>query len=232
MTIEPERSFGRLVAHGLGNDQDALYSMRVALPAAPVWLPNFRYWPHFFAPSDQGSQSTCVAHALKHWMQTAPVIQTSPSKPPFQIDLYREIALIDEWPQNDNGDLTWGTSVRAAFKWAQAHGYVTEYRWALNPTDLSEWLLTKGPVVVGIGWFDGMMVPDATGMVVPTGTFRGNHAVLVLGRNRARGDYTLLNSWGTTWGRNGRARIKDADLNRLIFEQGGEAAAGLEVRLS
>lgn len=237
MTNEPERFFGRLDAHGVGDDQDVAYSMSMALPAIPVVLPNFRYWPHFFPALDQGQTSTCVAHALKHWMQAAPVIQTSPTKPPFPKQVYRDLVLLDEWPSNDgeatapDSGLVSGTSVRAAFKWAQGHKYVTEYRWALNPADLAQWVLTKGPVVIGVGWFDGMMNPDGQGFLYPVGALRGGHSVCVIGRNQIRGDYTILNSWGPMWGRGGRARIKDADLNRLIFEQGGEAAAGLEVRI-
>ena len=174
----------------------------------------------------------CVAHALKHWMMLAPTVQTSPKRPPFPRDIYDDLILIDEWTANDSDpSRSFGTSVRAAFKWAQRAGYVGEYRWALNAQDLIEFVSLVSPVQIGIGWFDGMMVPDAQGFIHPTGAYRGGHSVLVVGRNNIRHDYTILNSWGTGWGRNGRARILDDELHRLIFEQGGEAAAGLERRL-
>ena len=234
MINHPERHFGRIAAHDLGDDRDVLYSMRLALPP-PVRLPEYRYWPNVWGPLDQGATSTCVPHALKHWMLPAPVVQTRPDRQPFPYDVYRDLVLIDEWPDNDGGalpgqSLNFGTSVRAAFKWAQHAGYVSEYRWAQNMADLSEWLLTKGPVVIGCGWFEDMMAPNVNGFIDPTGTFKGGHAACIVGHNARRGDYTILNSWGSSWGRNGRARISGSDLERLIFEQGGEAVAGLEVR--
>jgi hypothetical protein len=230
--------FGRIPAHGVGDDKDALYSMRVALPEAPVApLPRFRYWPQVWGPLDQGRTSTCVAHALKAWMMTAPVVQTRPDRPPHPFEMYREFVKLDEWAFNDfeatgpDSGLQFGTSVRAAFKWAQSKGFVSEYRWALNRYDLAEWVLTKGSVVIGVNWTEGMMNPDAAGFVWADGRYLGGHSVCIVGHNRERGDYTFLNSWGANWGRNGRARIKAELLEMLLFQQGGEAVAGLETRL-
>lgn len=234
--IDRANSLGRIAAHNLGNDQDAAYPMSMAF-TVDVPLPNWRYWSHFFGPLDQLATGTCVLHAVKHWMQAAPVVQTSPRRPPFPYDMYRQVVLLDEWFDNDHeatqpdSQLFFGTSVRAAFKWLQGRGYVGNYLWAQNPDQLQRFVLTQGPVVIGIPWHEGMFLPDEHGFIQPDGAVAGGHSVLVIGHNKVRGDYTILNSWGPNWGSNGRARIKSADLHKLIFDSWGEAAAGIETRL-
>lgn len=230
MVSPEERAFGRLEAHGIGDDQDRSYPMRAAIAAVP--LPPFRYWPFFARPFDQGVTGTCVGHGGKNWMLSAPVMQTKRDGPPTPFDLYREACAVDEWTQNDNGDLNFGTSVRALFKVLQARGLVAEYRWASNMQDVIDFVLLHGPVVIGVNWYEGMLRPDASGYINLTGSVVGGHCVLVVGHNRTRGDFTIVNSWGDWGPKHGRALIRSADLQRLLFNEGGEAAAGLEVKLT
>lgn len=223
----PERAFGRIAAP---DERDNAFPLRAALPRR-VALPTSRYWHLSYPPLDQGATSTCVGHGGKHWMLVGPVIQTRPQIAPTAFDLYRECTKVDEFPANDGGDLSYGTSVRALFKVLSALDLIDEYRWAQTMDDVRDFVSTQGPLVIGVNWYEGMMEPDARGYIAPTGKAVGGHCVVVIGRNNKRGESTILNSWGR-WGRtgNGRALIRDPDLERLIFAEGGEAAAGLEVR--
>jgi hypothetical protein len=231
MTEPEEVNFGRLPAHGLGEDKDEQYPLRALLPRR-VELPRYKYWSFFHQPLDQGSYGTCVGHGGKHWMLAAPIVQTKPTAPPTAVDLYRECLPIDEWAGNDGGDMYFGTSVRALFKVLKNRGLVSEYRWALSPDDVREWVSLKGPLVIGVNWYAGMMNPDSLGYLNLTGGVIGGHCVIIIGTNNVRRDYTILNSWGR-WGikGNGRALITHDAMNRLIFSEWGEAAAGLETRL-
>lgn len=229
MVSPEERAFGRLPAHGVGNDQDRAFPLRAAIMALP--LPDYKYWPFFVKPLDQGATGTCVGHGAKSWMLSAPIVQTKRDGPPSPFDLYRDSCLVDEWPGNDDGDLNFGTSVRAMFKALQTRGLVAEYRWAMNMQDVIDWVLLHGPLVIGVNWYEGMLHPDAKGYIEPTGTLVGGHCVLIVGHNHTRGDFTIINSWGDWGPKHGRALIRAVDLNRLLFTEGGEAAAGLEVML-
>lgn len=238
MTDPGRVSFGRIDAHGLGEDQDAAYPMRLALEVPPA-PPLYNYWDYAWKPLNQLATGTCVAHGLKGWMLATPIVQTSPTTAPMPYLMYRDIVLLDEWAENDqeahgpDDGLQFGTSVRAAFKWAQMHGYVAEYRWASNIEDVALWIATKGPVVAGTLWYEGMMDVDAQGYIHPTGGILGGHCYVIFGVNFDRRDFTILNSWPDFGIANtGRARITFDDLDRLLFREGGEAAAGLEVPLA
>ena len=59
------------------------------------------------------------------------------------IDLYRACKQIDGIPNEE------GTYARALLKVLQGQGRVGRYLWAQNPTDIKNWVLTTGPVMVG-----------------------------------------------------------------------------------
>jgi hypothetical protein len=226
--------FGRLPAHGLGDDQDEAYPLRGVLPAVAVALPPYKYWSNFYKALDQGATGTCVGHAAKQWMLAGPVRQTTPTADPSAFQLYLEACKNDEWPENDYGDLMFGTSVRAMFKVLQKRGLLTEYRWAQSIADVRDFVSLKGPIVVGSWWYEGMFWPDAEGVITPTGSRAGGHAYLIIGTrvtDTGEREYRILNSWGPDWGERGRAWISEEDLDRLIFAEGGEAAAGIETRI-
>lgn len=226
-----DRGFGRIEAHGVGDDKDDQFPLRAAIPRA-VALPRTRYWSFFYKALDQGSTGTCVGHGGKDWMLAGPVTQTKPFTPPTAIDLYVECTKVDEWPQNDNGDLNFGTSVRALFKVLQARGLVAEYRWAQSLADVQEFVSLVSPLVIGVNWYDGMMFTDKDGFIHPTGGIAGGHCVIIIGVDNVKRRFRILNSWGPGWGQSGRAWVSFEDMERLIFAEGGEAAAGLETRLA
>lgn len=75
---------------------------------------------------------------------------------------------------------------------------------------------------------NSMFTPDTTGLVKVEGAIAGGHAFICLGYDDRRSAFLFQNSWGRSWGHHGRFWIADADVARLLSEQ-GEACAAVEV---
>lgn len=214
-----QQGLGRLIAP---DQRDARYLMRAVLPTD--WPgPDHRYY-RTGPVLDQGSTSSCVGHAWRQWLSSAPLMTKSG---PDAFAIYHEAQRVDEWA-GENYD---GTSVRAGAKVLVSRGHISEYRWAYDALDIAVWLLSgQGSVVLGTAWYSGMFTPDRHGFIRPTGRIVGGHAYLCIGYSADAGRFRIVNSWGHGWGQNGRAWIQTADLVRLLNED-GEAAAAVEIRL-
>jgi hypothetical protein len=195
----------------------------------PTVLPSSRAW-RTGPVLDQGATGTCVGHAWRDWLSAAPVMD-DPTAGPSAFDIYDAAILVDEWADNDaDPQRQFGTSVRAAAKVIQGLGYLSSYVWAASAEEARDFVLGKGPVVLGVNWYSEMFTPDASGLIRVAGTLAGGHALLAIGYSTRRGAFRLLNSWGRAWADQGRCWISGEGLGRLIAED-GEACAGLEIRL-
>ena len=202
--------------------RDGTYLMRAAIP--PQTTKTRRFWWAGGAWLDQGATSTCVGHAWAHWVEDGPV--THPGDiDPFAI--YREATALDEWSQNDNGDIHFGTSVRAAAKALRARTVISSYLWAWDADTVVRALLETGPVVVGTNWYRSMFAPDEDGVLSLDGPVVGGHAYLLNGVNTTRGLVRIKNSWSRGWAKRGHAYLRIEDLDRLIRED-GEACLAVE----
>ena len=133
---------------------------------------------------------------------------------------------IDGEPGQENG-----TSVRTMAKVAQKIGRIKNYAFAFTTTEISWWLLNKGPVMVGTTWTYDMMNPDADNIVHITGGEAGGHFYF-LNAKLIEDYYLIHNSWGARdWGINGEARISIPDFG-ILLRQGGEAIAAVEEPLT
>lgn len=189
----------------------------VLQPAAP--RPAYRYF-RTGSVLDQGPTPSCVGHAWAGFLMAAPVM--SKGVDPFAI--YRGAQDNDEWPGNDYE----GSSVRGGAKYLQSQGRLSRYVWAWDAETVADFILSgQGSVVVGTVWTNAMFTPDDKGFLHPTGPIAGGHAWLLVGYNRTRGVFRMLNSWGSSWGDSGRAWITGEDLQTLL-RWDGEAAATVE----
>ena len=210
--------------------RDRNFPLRAAVPRN---LTGRRYWWDSGAWLDQGSTGTCVGHGWAHWVEDAPRSPVG-TIDPFQI--YRDACLLDVWPENDDQDLDWGTSVRAGAKVLQNRGVVSSYLWAFNLQTVIDAVLSKGPVVVGTNWYEGMFNPmwvtSADGTPRKTirirGDVMGGHCYTLNGVSTTAQVFRLKNSWGRLWGAGGRASISFDDMERLISED-GEAAMAVQI---
>lgn len=207
-------------SHGLGrlaapDARDAAYPMRALIAEAPTRT------SYYFTTGpilNQGQTGTCVGHGWRQWLSSALIMEHGG---PGAFVIYTQACKIDEWPENDDGDLQAGTSVRAGVQVLQALGYVAEYRWTWSATVMRDWLLLgKGVLVMGTNWTEDMFNPDRRGVIHATGAVAGGHCYVVSGVNRKTGLFRITNSWGRGWGQNGRAWISGEDVQSLLDNQG------------
>lgn len=182
---------------------------------------------------DQGSEGACVGFG---WMSEILAEPVEPDEQPTE-ELgnqlaqyyYKEAQKIDEW----EGENYSGTSVLAGAKIMQKYGLISEYRWCFSIDDVIDTVIAKGPVVIGIPWYQSMYSTGKTGLVTVSGNKVGGHCITITGYDPAKkiGSYTYevlkwRNSWGNGYGINGSAYIKVSDLKKLLAD-GGEACVPL-----
>lgn len=231
------QAFGRRYSP---DDRDRGFLIRRRLAAPGTVLPTKKTWRIAPPNLDQGNTGTCVGHAWSNFLRCAP-IQTSSKKAPSQWDIYRGCVVKDVWSDNDSeanlpdGDagLNSGTSVRAGAEFVTEKGRLKTYLWAFTLQPALEFVLTEGPVVLGINWYSSFRSPDHEGIIKisPTADVSGGHAILWRGVDTKRGLARLSNSWGDDWGISGDCFIPLRDLDRLISLEQGEACTAIEQKL-
>lgn len=185
------------------------------------------------SPLDQGREGACVGFGWTHEALTTPVPvdftrlanKLLPADPDlFARTLYRDAQLVDEW----GGEEYEGTSVNAGAKVMRDRGLLREWRWAFGVDDVIMSIINIGPVVLGINWYADMY--QAPGGILSVGGLHvGGHCIIAMAVRKAGVIFEneeaigILNSWGPSYGKNGRAWIRKSDLARLLSEQ-GEAA--------
>ena len=145
----------------------------------------------------------------------------------FANELFLQARAIDR-----AANLNWpdGASVLAGAKALRNRGYIGGYRWAFSVTELRDAVITEGPAILGITWYDSMYETEPSGLVDVNGTVVGGHCILVYGyspRTRINGlqgrheVFRWQNSWGLSYGVGGRGIVRIEDMERLLAD-GGE----------
>jgi hypothetical protein len=134
-------------------------------------------------------------------------------------NVYKEAQKIDEWDGEDYE----GTSVLAGMKVVKNLGWIDEFRWSFGLQELILGVGYNGPAVMGLNWYSDMFAPDEKGFIHASGSLQGGHCILCRGVSIKYKRFTLHNSWGSDWGKNGDCFISFDDMDKLLKDQ-GEAA--------
>lgn len=178
---------------------------------------------------DQKSEGACVGFGWTAEALATPYVvnlKTLPGRAPktpepFARYVYKQAQKVDEYP----GENYEGTSVLAGAKVMEKHQALSSYSWAFNIDDVIDALIQKGPVVLGINWYEGMYNAPS-GVLKVSGEHVGGHCLIAIGytmKSKALGgvpSITLQNSWGRGWGNNGLAEIAVRDLAKLLADNG------------
>jgi hypothetical protein len=189
---------------------------------------------------DQGYEGACVGFSFSHELAARPQeVQGVTNE--FARQVYFDAQRIDPWEGGAYPGATGfyeGTSVLAGAQVLQKRGFYGSYYWGLSAVEVAQGLGYFGPAVLGCNWYTSMFDTDPKGFIWPTGRVEGGHAIMIqsvrivyktlwswTARTWADVDYdrsyvVLHNSWGPSWGVNGRAKLALSQLARLISEQG------------
>lgn len=134
-------------------------------------------------------------------------------------EFYRVATRIDEWHGEQWEPDDTGSSVLAGAKALKLRGNIARYEWAFDVNGFIT-ALQRQPVMVGTLWTEGMMDPDSTGLIRPTGDLVGGHAYLAFGLNLRTGKVKFRNHWTREWGDDGDFYMLLDDVEWLIAQQG------------
>jgi hypothetical protein len=203
----PGRRLGRHVVH---DPRSREHPAKMA--AEIVDVEHKRLVPVF----DQGDLGSCTGNACAGCLSTAPF--TNKLTEADAVKLYSAATRLDRirgvYPPNDTGSS--GLAVMRAAKQAKlipgySHAFGIEH--VLKSLALS-------PCIVGITWLTGCDEPNADGLIRYEGEVRGGHefqAFKVDVKNQLVG---FWNSWGKSWGDEGRFFMTWTDLDAALRARG------------
>jgi hypothetical protein len=209
-------ALGRLVEH---DERSRLYQARKANAPRSV------LWGHHAPVLDQGEVGSCTGNAAaqlintdyfaksrKHYLGEAEAVR-----------IYELATHLDGIPDNTYPPTDGGSSGLGAAKAGKQLGYFTGYKHCFGFSHFCATVQLQ-PVIVGTNWYDGMFTPSSVGFVRPTGGVAGGHEYLCLGISYETKTLTFLNSWGSTWGIDGRFLMHFDDFAKLLADQGDATA--------
>jgi len=223
-------------------DDERDYLMRAYLPV--IKLPKKIDYSHGMSPiRDQGEEGTCVGFAtvtgMKEYQEALDYKKEVILSPRF---VYSECKKNDGMPDIE------GTTIRAAMRILKSKGVCQEKFWPympnqktkakkgavsnakkfcvityariLNLNELRLSLTSKGPCVIGVEVFEGMM-KTKTGLVpMPKKTERslGGHAICPVGYDDKKKEIKFKNSWSDKWGQKGYGVLPYAYVERYMMD--------------
>lgn len=178
---------------------------------------------------DQGQTGHCGGFGGCQWGNVAPVDDHYANADGHA--LYYEAVSIGGFPGSEDG-----VESRWVAQALQARKRLATYAFAKTTDEVTDWLRTQGPVMVGTDWTDDMFDPSPTGgYVTPTAAVAGGHFWVLVGHQpeEAKEAYLAVNSWGASWGLDGFFRITVEDFAKLLagIDYPGDAIVSPELAL-
>lgn len=223
----------------LPDPRDRAYELtpaRLALLPKPkgvtVRKPHTRPW-HIGEILDQGNTSECVVHAFMAFLEAAPIFHKSLGwQRSARTEMYDAARRIDGFPMPHDG-----TTARAVCTIAKQRGLIAEYLWVNDEDTAKEYLATRGCLIIGIDYFDGMFSPDKHGYVEPTGNVAGGHELLerwYYGPKHYKypDTWEYQQSWGDEFGDHGIIRMKSDARRYLVTQLNGDVVLPTETAVA
>ncbi len=184
--------------------------------------------------TDQGKEGACVGHGCTQAACAMHGLALPDMEPGESLDAYAQrwyhvTQHGDDWAGCHQGsscamaphpEVYGGTSVKAGGSLGVHRGLFSEYTWAFGIEEVLEVLTTKGRVIFGVPWHEGMYEAPG-GKVTVSGAQVGAHCIGADAIFWSTEEVEWQNSWGLAYGLNGRARISFDDLDALL-RNGGE----------
>jgi hypothetical protein len=216
VTAKPK---GRLVEHDPASRNHP--ARRASMPPDRAIL-----WSHR-APVHRQRLGACVAHSTEQLFNTAPyaALRAKRNRRRYYTEadaeaFYAEVTAADTFPGAYPPDDT-GTSALSAAKVLKADGIIGRYEWAFGLAHLRRWL-PFGPAMLGVWWREAMDYPGPGAIVRYEGDDVEGHEFVCLGYNpRAKGrEFTMLNSWGASFGERGRFYMAEGQVDAMLDNEG------------
>lgn len=201
------------------DDRSRNFSVKSLFSNQEVNTRKRRIWTTIKTPLDQGREGACVGFGWAHELGATPK--------PYQVDNARaldfyNLSRIEDRTMGNNWSE--GASVLAGAKAISKLNLITRYHWAFGVRDVLQTLIRKGPVIIGVNWYESMYSTSSAGLVHIGGDLVGGHCLMVSGwwpDHPMFGDcFVWQNSWGFDYGVNGVGFIRFGDLDRLLRENG------------
>lgn len=171
-------------------------------------------------PLDQGNIGSCTANALCGALDSAPDNTAAGRRfgESDAVSLYELETKLEgqPYPPNDPG----GSGLMVC-KAAKHLGWISSYKHAFG-IDHALRALALRPVITGVNWYTSFDDPDANGLVAiaPGATVRGGHEVVADGIDAPNQLVWFWNSWGKSYGLDGRFCMSFDTWAQLLTEQG------------
>jgi hypothetical protein len=186
-----------------------------------------RIWRVRPEPLNQGREGACVGFACAGLLAATPIqhIVSDASA----LSLYRKAREVDE---EEGRHYSSGATILAGVKACHRLGLYKRYVWNFGIDDTIDWIVRRGPVILGIPWYESMYETDKDGLIEISGELAGYHGILANGywpKHPLFGDTLVLtNSWGSGYGLRGKGFLPIPSADKLLQHEGSESVAPTE----
>lgn len=174
-------------------------------------------WPLHISPNLDQEEGSCTGYSLVQTLSSGwfPWRFTAADGKRAYYRATELDAFVGTAPEVDTGS-DGKSALRAAVEFGWVDGYY-------SPTTFEEVqaALLRGPCMFGSDWHTGMWTPDSSCQIHVTGPSEGGHEYEVNRIDFERKQVRIENSWGPTFGENGKAALSFGDFVSLM-NAGGE----------
>ena len=220
MARKADYKLGRIIQHDPRSRMFAIEETDLSTLKSVRWE---RHAPVF----DQGNTGSCTGNACLGAICTGDLYHSLekfdinvPMDETHAVTIYSMATKIDEWPGEYPPEDT-GSSGLAVAKVAKNIGYISGYSHAFT-FNAALTALARGPVITGVNWYSSFFFPDATGecKISTRAKNNGGHEICMDEIDFENRRVWFTNSWGKSWGIDGRAWFSFDTWERLLGEQG------------